>query len=122
MLARALAIAEDVARNTSSVSNYLVRELMWRGPDNAEATHLLDSRVLYHVRSSADNAEGVRAFMEKRDAVFKDTMSRNAPAVFPWWTPVLTGNNVRSVEDVEYTAAANEEKAKTKAKAIGAKL
>ena len=50
---RALAIAEDVVKNTSTVSTYLIRELMYRNPGTAEGTHLLDSRVLYELFSSA---------------------------------------------------------------------
>lgn len=49
---RALEIAEDVVRNTSNVSNYLMREMMWRGPASAEEAHLLDSRVLHGLRKS----------------------------------------------------------------------
>lgn len=52
VVGRALEIAEDVVQNTSSVSNYLIREMIWRGPGSAEEAHLLDSRVLHGLRSS----------------------------------------------------------------------
>lgn len=50
---RALELAEDIVKNTSTVSTYLMRELMYRNPGTAEGTHLLDSRVLYELFSSA---------------------------------------------------------------------
>lgn len=52
VLDRAIEIAEDIVQNTSVVSNYLIREMIWRGPGNAEETHLLDSKVLHGLRSS----------------------------------------------------------------------
>lgn len=52
VLPRALEIAEDVVANTSTVSNFLIREMIWRGPGSAEETHLLDSKVLFGLRSS----------------------------------------------------------------------
>lgn len=53
VLPRALEIAKEVADNTSTVSGYLMRELMWRGPATAEETHLLDSRILHGLRKTA---------------------------------------------------------------------
>lgn len=53
VLRRALDIAAEVVANTSVVSTYLMREMMWRAPPSAEATHLLDSRILYELFSSA---------------------------------------------------------------------
>jgi len=53
VLPRALGIAEDVVANTSVVSTYLMREMMWRTPASAEETHLLDSQILYELFSSA---------------------------------------------------------------------
>ncbi len=46
VLPRALELADDIARNTSSVSTHLMKDMIWRGPDNAEEAHLLDSRIL----------------------------------------------------------------------------
>jgi enoyl-CoA hydratase/carnithine racemase len=52
VLPRALAVAEDVVRNTSSVSTYLMKELMYRDKGSPEAQHLLDSRVIYELFGS----------------------------------------------------------------------
>jgi len=53
VLPKAMEIAREIADNTSTVSTYLMRELMWRGPTTAEGTHLLDSRVLHGLRKTA---------------------------------------------------------------------
>ena len=90
VLPRALEVAEEVARNTSVVSTYMMRELMWRGPGSAEATHLLDSRIIFDMFRGSDNKEGVAAFLEKRPVAFKGTMAADAPAVWPWWDWVDT--------------------------------
>lgn len=92
VLPRALEIADEIVRNTSTVSTYLMRELMYRGPESAEATHLLDSRILYELFSSKDNKEGVKAFLEKRATNFEGTMDNSTIGAWPWWQPVDTGN------------------------------
>jgi enoyl-CoA hydratase/carnithine racemase len=53
VLPRALEVAGDVVRNTSTVSTYLMKEMIWRGRGSAEGTHLLDSRVLFELFGSA---------------------------------------------------------------------
>jgi enoyl-CoA hydratase/carnithine racemase len=52
VLPRALVIAEDVVRNTSSVSTYLMKELMYRDTGSPEGQHLLDSRIIYELFGS----------------------------------------------------------------------
>lgn len=58
---------------------------MYRGPPSAEATHLLDSKILFELFNGEDKKEGIDAFMQKRKAEFKGTMEKNAPSVWPWW-------------------------------------
>lgn len=53
VLGKALEVAGDVVRNTSAVSTYLMKEMMWRGRGSAEGQHLLDSRVLFDLFASA---------------------------------------------------------------------
>lgn len=96
VLPRALKIADDVVKNTSTVSTYLMKELMWRGPSSAEATHLLDSRLIYELFSSKDNKEGVTAFLEKRPVQFTGTVDSDAPAAWPWWDNVDTVGRVKA--------------------------
>lgn len=90
-LTRALELATEIATHTSSVSTNLMREMMYRNPGSAEATHLLDSAILYSIFGSKDNVEGAKSFLEKRDAVFEGVMRRDAPVVYPWWDAVGTG-------------------------------
>ncbi|KAK4997650.1 hypothetical protein LTR66_002982 [Elasticomyces elasticus] len=103
VLPRALEIAEEIVKNTSTVSTYLMRELMYRGPDGAEKTHLLDSKILYELISGSDNKEGVRSFLEKRPARFTGTMEKDAPAAYPWWDPVDVGVRAKAVKAVDVT-------------------
>ena len=52
VLPRALEIAQEVARNTSTLTNKLMRDLIWRAPGSAEETHLLDSQIIYDLFGS----------------------------------------------------------------------
>jgi enoyl-CoA hydratase/carnithine racemase len=53
VLPKALEVASEVVKNTSVVSAYLMREMMYRGKGSAEETHLLDSRLIYELFESA---------------------------------------------------------------------
>ena len=88
VLPRALQVAEDVVKNTSSVSTYLMKEMMFRDQGSAEGQHLLDSRILYELFQSQDNKEGVKSFLEKRPAKFTGTMENTTVSAYPWWVPV----------------------------------
>lgn len=90
VLPRALELAEEVAGNTSSVSTYLMKELMYRDRGSPEGQHLLDSRIIFELFGSPDNDEGVKSFMEKRPANFKATMDKMKVTGYPWWIPVDT--------------------------------
>ncbi|KJX98889.1 enoyl-CoA hydratase/isomerase like protein [Zymoseptoria brevis] len=92
VLPRALEIADEVVKNCSGISTYLMKEMMYRNPDTAEGAHLLDSRIVYELFSSKDNKEGVQAFLQKRPVNFVGTMQNDAPAAYPWWDPVSTAN------------------------------
>lgn len=84
-VSRALAIADDIAANTSLISTKLMRDLMFHGPSTAEETHVLDSRVFLAVVGSKDNEEGIKSFREKRRPVFNDTVENGIPSFWPWW-------------------------------------
>jgi len=92
VLPRAIELANEIVTNTSPVSTYLMRELMYRDAGSPEGQHLLDSRVIYELFSSKDNKEGVKAFFEKRPVNFEGTMQDDAPGAYPWWETVDTTN------------------------------
>lgn len=88
VLPRALEVAEDVVRNTSGVSTYLMKELMYRDAGSPEGQHLLDSRIIYELFGSPDNTEGVQSFMQKRQAKFTGSMDNTNVTGYPWWMQV----------------------------------
>lgn len=95
LLTVASALAREVADNTSAVSVALARQLMWRGLsfDSPYRTHVADSRAMSATGRSADAAEGVTSFLDKRAPKFPDTVSANYPDVFgapqPEWAADL---------------------------------
>jgi enoyl-CoA hydratase/carnithine racemase len=53
VLPKAIGLAEEIVKNTSTVSTYLMRQMMYRDTGSAEGQHLLDSRILYELFSSS---------------------------------------------------------------------
>jgi enoyl-CoA hydratase/carnithine racemase len=88
LLPTAHALAREIAEKAAPVSIALIRQMMWRmlGADDPMEAHKIDSRGMYTRGRSVDAKEGVMAFLEKRPAVFKDTVSADMPDYFPWWT------------------------------------
>lgn len=87
LLPAAVAIAREIVDNAAPVSIAMIRQMLWRGLDMSDPmeAHRVDSRgILSRVRS-ADAAEGVSSFLEKRPARFVDRVSADMPDFFPWW-------------------------------------
>lgn len=87
LLPAAHAIAREIADNTAPVSIALTRQMMWRmaGADHPMRAHQIDSRAIVARSASADAAEGVASFLEKRAPVFPDRVSVEMPGFYPWW-------------------------------------
>jgi enoyl-CoA hydratase/carnithine racemase len=84
----ARALAAEIAENTAAVSVALARRMMWRmlGAEHPMLAHRADSRGMFYRGQSADAAEGVTSFLEKRPAQFPDRVSDGLPDVMPGWT------------------------------------
>jgi enoyl-CoA hydratase/carnithine racemase len=88
LLDAAGALAREIAENAAPVSVALARQMMWRmlGAEHPMVAHRADSRGMLYRGRSADAAEGISAFLEKREAVFPDRVSDGLPDVMPGWT------------------------------------
>jgi len=88
LLGAAQELAEEIGANNAPVSVALTRQMMWRmlGADHPMQAHRVDSLAIELRSSSADAAEGVRSFTEKRPAIFPDKVSTDLPDIFPDWS------------------------------------
>lgn len=89
LLPAAIALAREIADNTSAVSVALARQMLWRmlGADHPMEAHRIDSKAIFAMGRSPDAYEGVSSFLEKRPPRFAMTVSRDMPAFYPWWRP-----------------------------------
>ncbi len=89
LLTAARELALELAKDTSGVSQALIRQMMWRGlvADHPMQAHMADSRGILYMGQSADVREGVAAFLEKRAPDFRMSVSKELPDLFPWWEP-----------------------------------
>jgi len=90
VLSRALELATQIVTQTSPISTYLMREMMYRNPNSPEGAHLLDSEIMVQLYDKEDKREGVRAFLEKRNAKFEGDFKNGMPESVPWWPPIDT--------------------------------
>ena len=88
LLDAARALGREIAENTAPVSVALARMMMWRmlGAEHPMLAHRADSRGMYLRGRSADAAEGITSFLEKRPAEFSDRVSDGLPDVMPGWS------------------------------------
>jgi enoyl-CoA hydratase/carnithine racemase len=89
LLPAARALAREIADNTAPVSVALTRQLLWRmaGADQPMEAHKADSRAIQARGASADAAEGVTAFLEKRSPHYPNRVSSELPDIWPNWKP-----------------------------------
>src|SRR3984885_4588029 len=88
LLDAANALAREIADNTAPVSAVPARQTMWTmlGAEHPMLAHRADSRGMFFRGRSADAAEGIAAFLEKRDAHFPDRVSDGLPDILPGWS------------------------------------
>ncbi|HUA10709.1 MAG TPA: crotonase/enoyl-CoA hydratase family protein [Solirubrobacteraceae bacterium] len=81
-------LAREIADNTAPVSVALARQLMWRmlGAPHPMFAHRADSRGMVARGRSADAAEGITSFLEKRAADFPDRVSDGLPETMPGYS------------------------------------
>jgi enoyl-CoA hydratase/carnithine racemase/RimJ/RimL family protein N-acetyltransferase len=89
LLDAANGLAREIAENSAPVSVALARRMMWRmlGAEHPMFAHRADSRGMFSRGRSADAAEGISAFLDKRSADFPDKVSDGLPEVMPGWSP-----------------------------------
>jgi enoyl-CoA hydratase/carnithine racemase len=77
----AIAFARELTAESAPVSIALTRHMLWRmmAADHPNVAHRWDSRLVFERGRSADAAEGVASFLEKRRATFPDSVSRGYP-------------------------------------------
>jgi enoyl-CoA hydratase/carnithine racemase len=87
LLDAARAIAQEITENAAPVSVALARRMMWLmlGAEHPMLAHRADSRGMFLRGQSADAAEGVTSFLEKRPARFPDRITDGLPDVMPGW-------------------------------------
>jgi enoyl-CoA hydratase/carnithine racemase len=87
LLPAARRVAAGMCNDTSAVSVALARRMLWRMlcADHPMEAHKTDSRAMAEMGRSGDAHEGVGAFLEKRPARFRMTVSAGLPEVFPGW-------------------------------------
>lgn len=87
LMPAALALAREIADNTSPVAVALARQMLWRmaGADHPMEAHKVDSRGIFAMGASPDVKEGIAAFLEKRPPKFPMKPSSDMPAFYPWW-------------------------------------
>ncbi len=85
LLDKAYELANTLAQR-SPVAIAITRQMLYRNasaPHPMEA-HKLDSLGIFYTNQIGAR-EGIKAFLEKRDPVYADTISQDMPDFYPWW-------------------------------------
>jgi enoyl-CoA hydratase/carnithine racemase len=84
MLDRSIDFCKNLTQGSAPVSVALARRLFWSslGDDGPERSHELESQFISSRGKSGDAKEGVKSFLEKRDAEFPNKVSKDLPNDF----------------------------------------
>lgn len=83
LLPAARALAREIADNAAPVSVSAARRMLWEmlGADHPMAAHEIETHLMIARGKSADAAEGIASFLEKRPARFPMQVSTGLPKV-----------------------------------------
>ena len=86
---RAHDLARSMTQHSSAVSIAITRALLWhmQSEPDPTAAYATESQVSNWLGRQPDAAEGIRAFLEKRDAQFPMRVSRDMPSFAPFHRP-----------------------------------
>jgi enoyl-CoA hydratase/carnithine racemase len=86
LLDAAFALAAKLTAESSPVSIAATRHMLWRmaGAPHPNVAHRWDSRMIFARGRMADAKEGVVSFLEKRPAVFTDSVANDYPMFEPF--------------------------------------
>ena len=84
MLDQSIEFCKNLTQGSAPVSVALARRLFWSslGDDGPERSHELESQFISSRGKSGDAKEGVKSFLEKRDAEFPNKVSKDLPNDF----------------------------------------
>ena len=84
MLDQSIDFCRNLTQGSAPVSVALARRLFWSslGDDGPERSHELESQFISSRGKSGDAKEGVKSFLEKRDAKFPNKVSKDLPNDF----------------------------------------
>lgn len=87
LMEAALAIADDIAANTSPVAVAVTRQMLWRCQtlDDPRELFGLELDLFADLSKGPDIKEGIAAFLQKRPPMFTSSPSSGMPATYPWW-------------------------------------
>jgi enoyl-CoA hydratase/carnithine racemase len=88
VLAKAYALAEEIAAGSAPVSAAMTRRLLWSslGFEHPVLSHAVESRAISELGNAPDAHEGVTAFLEKRRPQWSMRPSTDTPDWFPSWS------------------------------------
>ena len=85
LLPAAYALARSLVEHTAPVAVAVSRRLLFEAHTmSLEEVHALESRLVLALVPSADAAEGVTSFLQRRAPAFPGTVSKDLPPFLPW--------------------------------------